>query len=90
VYLYSGGAIVTSNHILNSGYYGIFAAAAGSTIKSNIITVGSVGIEFNCHANTVSGNTLNNLATGLDSVPTPFTGVNTFYNVATNTTSGGC
>jgi hypothetical protein len=49
-----------------------------------------VGIEFNCYTGTVSGNTINNVGTGLDSVPASFTGVNMFYDLATNTTSGGC
>jgi hypothetical protein len=91
VYLYAAGTI-TSNHILNSGYYGIYFAsnATGATVKSNIITGGPVGIEFNCNANTVSGNTINSVTTGLGAVPASFTGVNKFYNVGSNTTSGGC
>jgi hypothetical protein len=91
VYLYAAGTI-TSNHILNSGYYGIYFAsnATGATVKSNIITGGPVGIEFNCNANTVSGNTINSVTTGLGAVPASFTGVNKFYNVGSNTTGGGC
>jgi parallel beta-helix repeat protein len=86
-------ATVTSNRISNSSTYGIgfwAPGAAGATVKSNIITQAPIGIEFSCMASTVSGNTINGATTGLDSIPASFTGVNTFYNVATNTTSGGC
>jgi hypothetical protein len=90
VYLYDAGTIA-SNHILNSGGYGIYFATGvtDATVKSNTITGGSVGIEFNCTANTVSGNTINGVTTGLGSVPASFTGANTFYNTGI-TTSGGC
>jgi hypothetical protein len=91
VYLYAAGTI-TSNHILNSVGYGVYfgSSVTGATVKSNTITGNPVGIEFNCNAATVSGNTINGSTTGLDDVPASFTGVNKFYNVPTNTTSGGC
>jgi parallel beta-helix repeat protein len=94
VYLYAAGTI-TSNHISNSGgnsSYGVYfgSSVTGATVKSNTITGSSVGIELHCNANTVSGNTINGATIGLDAVPASFTGVNRFYNVATNTTSGGC
>jgi hypothetical protein len=89
LYLVLGGTIA-SNHISNSSGYGIYVNTTAATVKSNIITGGPVGIEFNCNAATVSGNTINGATTGLDNVPASFTGVNTFYSLATNTTSGGC
>jgi parallel beta-helix repeat protein len=91
LYLVLPGTI-TSNHILNSSGSGIFfeAGSGGSTVRGNIITQAAIGIEFGCTTNTVSGNTINGATTGLDSVPASFTGVNTFYNVGTNATSGGC
>jgi hypothetical protein len=91
VYFYAAGTI-TSNHILNSVGYGVYfgSGVTGATVKSNTITGNPVGIEFNCNAATVSGNTINGATTGLDDVPASFKGVNTFDNVATTTTSGGC
>jgi len=85
-----GAATVTSNHVFNSSAGGIYIDKTGATVKSNVITGGPVGIGFNCFTGTVSGNTINGVTTGLDGVPASFTGVNTFYNLATNTTSGGC
>jgi hypothetical protein len=85
-----GAATVTSNHIFNSSAGGIYIDKTGATVKSNVITGGPVGIGFNCFTGTVSGNTINAVTTGLDGIPASFTGVNTFYNLATNTTSGGC
>jgi len=87
--LYAAGTI-TSNRILNSSGFGIYVGTNGATVKSNIITGGPIGIEIFCNTGTVSGNTINGATTGLDNVPASFTGVNTFYNLATNTTSGGC
>jgi hypothetical protein len=83
---------ITSNHISNVGTGGIVlgGGAAGTSIKTNIITQAPVGIEFNCFSATVSGNTVNGAATGIDTVPAAFTGVNTFYNVATVRTNGAC
>lgn len=83
---------IISNHISNSGNAGIYldARADGATIKTNTITQAPIGIEFNCHTDTVTGNTINGAPTGLDTVPAAFTGVNTFYNVATVRTNGAC
>jgi hypothetical protein len=94
VYLYAAGTI-TSNHISNSGgssSYGVYLenGLTGATVKSNTITGSSVGIELHCNANTVSGNTINGATIGVDALPASFTGVNTFDNVATTTTTGGC
>jgi putative cofactor-binding repeat protein len=85
----AAGASVASNHISNISV-GISSATGGATIKNNIITkAGSMGIEFNCNTDTVSGNIINGAPIGLDMVPAAFNGVNHFYNVATDTT-GGC
>ena len=96
VYLYAAGTI-TSNHILNSVGYGVFfgSSVTGATVKSNTITNNTItgdpiGIELYCNANTVSGNTINSVTTGLGAVPASFTGVKKFYNVGSNTTGGGC
>jgi parallel beta-helix repeat protein/putative cofactor-binding repeat protein len=94
VYLYAAGTI-TSNHISNSGgssSYGVYLenGLTGATVKSNTITGSLVGIELHCNANTVSGNTINGATIGVDALPASFTGVNTFDNVATTTTTGGC
>ncbi len=84
---------VTSNQIFGAGT-GISIENGGTTgdatVKTNAIidTIGAA-IEFNCTSNnTVTGNTINAAATGLDEVPTGFTGSNTFYNVTTIKT--GC
>jgi hypothetical protein len=86
----AAGSKVMTNHVLNSSVHGIEVATGGATISNNIITkAGSVGIEFNCNTDTVSGNTINGAPTGIDMVPATFNGVNHFYNVATVKT-GGC
>jgi hypothetical protein len=59
-------------------------------VKTNIITQTTIGIEINCLTDTVSGNTINGAIRGLDYVPAGFTGVNKFYNVATNATTDLC
>lgn len=84
----SPGASVTSNHILNC-ITGIVISGNGASIKSNSIISTSGAIEFDCTTgNTVGANIINDTATGLDRVPSGFSGVNTFYNVDTRTT--GC
>jgi parallel beta-helix repeat protein/putative cofactor-binding repeat protein len=81
-------ATVTSNRISNSEG-GIGLSTGGATIKDNTIQSSTgVGIEFGCYTNTVSGNTINGAATGINDVPTAFNGVNTFHNVSTVRTSG--
>jgi hypothetical protein len=60
-------------------------------IKNNVITKSNVGIDFNCLSETVTGNTIDGAATGINTVPAAFTGVNKFYDVATIRTNGsGC
>jgi hypothetical protein len=81
---------VTSNHISNSGTAAIFLTTNGATIKTNTITQVLVGVEFNCHSATTSGNTINGATWGLHTVPSAFSGVNTFYNVLAVRTGGAC
>jgi len=82
------GVTATSNKISNA-YYGIFDnGGGGNTYKSNAITKVNVGIEFACQPPTVFGNTINDATTGLDSVPSSFSGANSFNNVVTLRTDG--
>lgn len=89
----STSVTLTSNQIFGAGT-GISVENGGTTgdatIKGNAIvdTVGAA-VEFNCTTNnTVTGNTINTAAVGLDEVPAGFTGSNTFYNVTTKITDG--
>jgi hypothetical protein len=94
-------ATVMSNHISNSSCRGIRLLTGGATVTSNIITSNNlintcygvpeapVGIDFGCYTNTVSGNTINGTATGIELVPTTFKGVNAFYSVPTINYEGG-
>jgi parallel beta-helix repeat protein len=76
-------ASITSNRIFNTPT-GIFLGVAGSTIKSNTIAKATIsGVQMNCWAATITGNTINGATTGLDYVPSAFAGANKFYNVAT-------
>jgi hypothetical protein len=86
-----GGITITSNKISNT-FYGIsdFSAGSGDTYKANTITKTYIGIEFNCGTTipTVLGNTINDATTGLDGVPSSFSGANSFNNVVTLRTDG--
>jgi hypothetical protein len=87
----AAGVSVTSNHLFDIQTAGINISANNVTVKGNGVaySLGSA-IEFNCTTgDTVTGNTVNNAATGLDKVPANFTGSNIFYNTGTRTT-GGC
>jgi hypothetical protein len=88
--LFTFGVTATSNKISNASTAGINDAGGGSTYKTNIITKAAVGIEFNCNATipTVTGNTINDATTGLDNVPSSFSGSNNFDNVGTLRTDG--
>jgi hypothetical protein len=77
-----GGITATSNKI-SSVSYGISDFSSGNTYKSNTITKAGIGIEFNCNTSTVLSNTINDANTGLDSVPSSFSGANSFNNVGT-------
>jgi hypothetical protein len=83
-----GQVTATSNKISNAST-GIYDGGGGSTYKSNAITKVGVGIEFACQSPTVFGNTINDATTGLDSVPSSFSGANSFNNVVT-LRSDGC
>jgi hypothetical protein len=83
-----GGVTATSNKISNASIAGIFDQGGGNTYKVNAITKVNVGIEFNCQSPTVTGNTINDATTGLDSVPSGFSGANSFNNVVTLRTDG--
>ena len=82
-----GGVTATSNKISNVSY-GIFENGGGNTYKSNAIRKVNVGIEFACQSPTVFGNTINDATTGLDYVPSGFSGANSFDNVVTVRTDG--
>jgi hypothetical protein len=85
---FATGNNITSNKIWNSSSYGIGLAPSGLT-QSNFIAKSSIGIEFVCATgNTVSHNTINDATTGLDGVPTGFSGTNNFDNVDTLRTDG--
>jgi Right handed beta helix region len=91
-------AKVTSNQIFNSSSSGITLSSAGipfpsttsngATVTNNTLTRTEVGIDFQCHTATATGNTINGATTGLNQVLT-FPGANSFFNVDTLTT-GGC
>jgi hypothetical protein len=83
----SDGVTATSNKISNASK-GIFDGGGGNTYKSNAITKVGVGIEFNCQSPTAVSNTINDATTGLDSVPSTFSGANSFNNVVTLRTDG--
>lgn len=89
------GEIVTSNTIADENgtapSYAIdLSQATHATIEGNKITEATNGIEFGCKAgNMVSGNTLNDVTYGLDSVPTGQSVPGTFQNVDT-LRSGAC
>jgi hypothetical protein len=77
----ASGVSVISNQILNC-ITGIAIGTGTATIKTNGIVSTSGAIEFDCTTdNSVTGNVINDTATGLDRVPSGFTGSNTFYNV---------
>jgi hypothetical protein len=88
IYTTVAGLNVTSNKIFNSTN-AIVVGASDESITSNTIINPIVGIDFRCYTATVAGNTIKGAATGISSVPATFTGVNSFYNVATVRT-GGC
>jgi len=75
------GAKYTANTIRNTGV-GILLGASGATVDSNVITQAVFdGIEFGCSTNSAKGNTLNNMAVGIDGIPESVTSTNTYYNV---------
>jgi copper-binding protein NosD len=90
IYAGAPGVSAKSNKIWNSSIAGIVLFGTGMTIQSNVITKSPVGIEFNCQTgNTVTQNTINDAAIGLDLVPLiTATPADSFLNVATIRTDG--
>jgi hypothetical protein len=86
----SGNTIQVSNDVNDddTAFLGIGTAVDGTTIKANKISGAYIGVELNCLAPTVSGNTISNVIFGLSDVPAGFTGANTFFN--TNTKALDC
>jgi len=85
-----GAVAATSNKISNASSFGIDDFGGAATYKGNTITKAGIGIEFNCEATppTATSNTINDATTGLDSVPSSFSGANSFNNVVTLRTDG--
>lgn len=78
----SGNTIQVGNDVNadDASFSGIATTVDGATIKSNKISGAYNGIELNCLAPTVSGNTISNAIFGLIDVPAGFTSTNTFFN----------
>jgi hypothetical protein len=82
------GGTVQANDISNSSY-GVYLNADGAAVQANRITsAAAAGVELNCHRATVSHNTINDAAVGLDQVPGGGRGSNTFANTGSITTDG--
>lgn len=78
-----GGGTVANNRISASNL-GVWFFSDGGVVQSNRISnISGSAVEFNCSAAIVSGNTINDAATGLDNTPVGFTGANTFNNTVT-------
>lgn len=78
-----GGGSVTNNTVSNSNL-GVWFFSDGGVVQSNRLSwISGSAVEFNCSAAIVSGNSINDAATGLDNAPAGFTGSNTFNNTAT-------
>ncbi|HLX84195.1 MAG TPA: hypothetical protein VKR59_09870 [Terriglobales bacterium] len=83
------GQTVTNNKISN-GFYGVYLVGDGGTIKGNLISMVTTGIEFGCSLpTTVAFNTINEATTALDRAPSSYAGSNKFNDVSTIRT-GGC
>jgi hypothetical protein len=86
---FGDGTVVTGNKFFNVGM-AIQEDGNGDTYKSNTIIKANIGIEFYCNSPAlVAGNTINDATTGLDQVPSGFSGANQFDSVTTVRT-GGC
>jgi hypothetical protein len=84
-----GGGTVTNNRISNANIGLVFLADGGVAHLNRISAISGSGVEFNCSAAIVSGNTINDAAIGLNNAPLGFTGSNSFDNTAT-VNGGGC
>ena len=87
IVLENGGSI-RENRLSSSGI-GVWFFSDGGSVRSNrLVSMSLAAIEFNCSSATVSHNTINDAAVGLDNVPTGLRTTNTFYNTATIQTDG--
>jgi hypothetical protein len=59
-----------------------------ATVEDNKVANSYIAIEFSCNTATVSGNTITDAATALDSVPSSLATSNIYYGVATIRTEG--
>lgn len=89
VYDLAPATTVSNNTVIAASgvFTGVVIGAANASIKNNKITSG-IGVNFNCLAATVSGNTIN-ASLGLYKVPNILVGTNSFFNTGT-IRSGGC
>ena len=77
-------ATVSGNKIINASVAGIGLESAGTVVKSNNIMGGASGIDFGCLANpNVSANVINEVSTGLSSVPSAVASQNNYFSVGT-------
>ena len=87
-------SVQAKNNTINA-YTGIAVGPNTPTISSNKIR-GHIGVDFFCNPASATGNTIYGgfgamSSTGLNSVPSSFSGTNTFFNIATQTVFGsGC
>jgi hypothetical protein len=88
----AGGQMsITSNKVINSYQAAIVSNTSNELIQSNSIMKASVGISFTCTAdNNVNHNSITDVTTGLDQVPVSVTSVNSYFDVATIRSQGGC
>jgi hypothetical protein len=78
-----GGGTVSNNRISASNL-GVWFFSDGGVVQSNRISnISGSAVEFNCASALVSGNTINDAATGLDNTPLGFMGSNSFNNTVT-------
>lgn len=86
LFLGSGG-IATGNNVLGSNI-GVLLDAAGATVSNNrIVSSAAAAVELECFATTVSGNSINDAAVGIDQAPAAI-GSNGFFNTPTTITNG--
>jgi hypothetical protein len=89
IYEAAPATTITGNMInLPGGGTGVVITGAFSTVTDNKILGVGVGIDLGCATETVSGNTIF-ASTGLNHVPSTFTGKNTFLTSET-LLNGGC
>jgi parallel beta-helix repeat protein len=91
ILVYPDGTSIIANKIFGSTVNGIYMANTSvAVIQGNSITGSPVGIEFNCGANSnAHSNTITDVGTALDSVPSGLAVTNSYFNVGTIRTSCG-